>query len=122
MTDKAATAQGGANPFKRLAYVYIGTSDYDADHEFYEKRLGADVVWELGSSARVAAFDLCGEPYLLLATPVRQQAAIYEVDDLESGRGLEGSRVETGGRKVRFSTGPALTSRTGAGTNMPSCK
>src|SRR5580692_6539223 len=66
MTHKAATAQGRANPFKRLAYVYIGTSDYDADHEFYEKRLGADVVWEFRKfGARVAAFDLCGEPYLL---------------------------------------------------------
>jgi catechol 2,3-dioxygenase-like lactoylglutathione lyase family enzyme len=49
--------------FKRLVYVYVGTSDYSADYDFYKNVLGAERVWEFERfGAKVAAFDLCGEP------------------------------------------------------------
>ena len=73
------------NPFKRLVYVYVGTSDYDADYEFYKNVLGARRVWEFKNfGARVAAFDLCGEPFLLIADHVKapSKRLIYEVDDI----------------------------------------
>ncbi len=55
------------NVFKRLIYIYIGTSKYDADYGFYKDVLGAKRIWEFKDfGARVAAFDLCGEPYLLI--------------------------------------------------------
>ena len=75
----------GPSPFKRLAYIYVGTSDYDEDYRFYRTIVGARVVWERKAfGARVAAFDLCGEPYLLLADHVKapSKRLIFEVDDL----------------------------------------
>jgi hypothetical protein len=113
MTKMAAPVQGGSsNPFKRLAYVYIATSNYDDDHEFYEKRLGAAVVWEFSEfGARVAAFDLCGEPYLLLADHVRapSKRLIYEVDDLDgAARELEGRGWSPDGGRFEVPDGPCI--------------
>ena len=113
MTNKAAPVQGrSSNPFKRLVYVYIGTSNYDDDHEFYEKRLGAAVVWEFKEfGARVAAFDLCGEPYLLLADHVRapSKRLIYEVDDLdEAAQELEGRGWTPDGGTFEIPDGPCI--------------
>ena len=72
--------------FKKLAYIYVGTSDYKADFNFYSKVLGARLVWEFKEfDARVAAFDLCGEPYLLLADHVKSPSkrVMYAVDDIK---------------------------------------
>jgi len=74
------------SPFKRLAYVYVGTSDFEGDLEYYGQTLGGKLLWNRkGFGARVAAFDLCGEPYLLLADHVKPPSTrlIYEVEDLE---------------------------------------
>ena len=61
-----------ANPFKKLVYVYTGTSNFDKDVDFYQNKLGARLVWNRqGFGARVAAFDLCGEPFLLIADHVK---------------------------------------------------
>ena len=71
--------------FKRLAYIYVGTSDYRSDCDFYENILGAKRVWEFEEfGARVAAFNLCGEPFLLIADHVKapSKRLIYEVDDI----------------------------------------
>jgi len=68
-----------------LVYVYVGTSDYKADYDFYMNRLGAELVWEFEEfGAKVAAFNLCGEPFLLIADHVRapSKRLIYEVDDI----------------------------------------
>ena len=72
MTKGDAAVKEGANPFKKLVYVYIGTSSFDGDLDFYGNKLGAKRVWNRRAfGARVAAFDLCGEPYLLLADHVK---------------------------------------------------
>ena len=86
MTKGKAAGAKTANPLKRLAYIYVGTSSFDEDHDSCEKKLGAHLVWEFEEfGARVAAFDLCGEPYLLLADHVEapSKRLIYEVDDLD---------------------------------------
>ncbi len=77
---------GPANPFKRLVYVYVGTSDFEADFDFYHRKLGARLVWDRRAfGARVAAFDLCGEPYLLIADHVvsPSKRLIYQVEDIK---------------------------------------
>src|SRR5258708_4199821 len=75
-----------SNPFIRIAYIYIGTSNYSADMHFYKDILGARLVWEFEEfGAKVAAFDLCGEPYLLIADHVHapSKRLIYEVENLK---------------------------------------
>jgi hypothetical protein len=103
--SNAAPAKKEANPFKRLVYIYIGTSNFDGDLDYYGNRLGARLLWNLKDfGARVAAFDLCGEPYLLISDHVKapSKRLIYEVEDLDravgelKGRGWEpeGGRFE----------------------------
>lgn len=57
-----------------------------ADCDFYQNILGARKVWEFSEfGARVVAFDLCGEPYLLIADHIKapSKRLIYEVADLK---------------------------------------
>jgi hypothetical protein len=57
-----------ANPFKRLVYVYIGTSSFDADLDFYENKLRASssgIGRPLGRGSRLstsAASRICCSP------------------------------------------------------------
>ena len=101
-----------ANPFKRLVYVYIGTSSFDEDRVFYEKKLGAELLWEFKEfGARVAAFDLCGEPYLLLADHVKapSKRLIYEVDSLQAAADLlRGRGWEPEGGSFEVPDGPCM--------------
>ncbi len=107
-----APAKEPANPFKKLVYVYIGTSKYDADHDFYRKRLGAKLLWEFSDfGARVAGFDLCGEPYLLIADHVKapSKRLIYEVEDLEvAAETLKGRGWKPDGGGFEVPDGPCL--------------
>jgi catechol 2,3-dioxygenase-like lactoylglutathione lyase family enzyme len=101
-----------ANPFRRLVYVYIGTSSFDEDRDFYANTLGAALVWEFKEfGARVAAFDLCGEPYLLIADHVKapSKRLIYEVDDLEEAADvLKGRGWEPDGASFEIPDGPCM--------------
>jgi catechol 2,3-dioxygenase-like lactoylglutathione lyase family enzyme len=109
---KAAAVRERANPFKRLVYIYIGTSNFDEDHDFYENKLGARLVWEFKEfGARVAAFDLCGEPYMLLADHVKapSKRLIYEVEDLdEAVRELKARGWEPEGGSFEIPDGPCV--------------
>jgi hypothetical protein len=111
MTKGNATVKG-ANPFKKLVYVYIGTSSFDVDLDFYENRLGAKLLWNRKAfGARVAAFDLCGEPYLLLADHVRapSKRLIYEVEDLEeAAKELKGRGWKPEGDSFEIPDGPCI--------------
>lgn len=106
--------------FKRLAYVYVGTSDFDGDLRYYRDTLGAKLLWNrTGFGARVAAFDLCGEPYLLIADHIKppSKRLIYEVEDLEeAARALKGRGREPQGEGSRSQTALATTLRTRAAT------
>ncbi len=98
------------------------TSNFDDDLAFYEKKLGAKLVWNRRAfGARVAAFDLCGEPYLLIADHVKapSKRLIYEVDDLEeAARDLKARGWKPDGGSFDAPTAHATTSGTRAGTNM----
>ena len=99
-------------PFKRLAYVYVGTADYDADHRFYKDVLGGRLVWEFKEfGARVAAFDLAGEPYILIADHVKtpSKRLIYEVDDLAAAMNeLKVKGWKTDGDEFEIPDGPCV--------------
>jgi catechol 2,3-dioxygenase-like lactoylglutathione lyase family enzyme len=107
------------HPFKRLAYVYVGTSDFERDLDYYENKLGARLVWNLKAfGARVAAFDLSGEPYLLLADHVKapSKRLIYEVDDLEdAARELRRHGWEPDGGRFEIPDGPCIRFKDASG-------
>jgi predicted enzyme related to lactoylglutathione lyase len=102
----------GANTFKRLVYVYIGTSNFEKDRDFYENMLGAKLLWNLKDfGARVAAFDLCGEPYLLIADHVKapSKRLIYQVEDLEeAAKDLKGRGWKAEGGSFEIPDGPCM--------------
>jgi hypothetical protein len=110
--SKAAPAKEKANPFKRLVYVYIGTSKSDEDHDFYENKLGARLLWEFRDfGARVAGFDLCGEPYLLIADHVKapSKRLIFEVEDLQAAAdALKARGWEADGDSFEIPDGPCI--------------
>ena len=101
-----------ASLFKRIAYIYIGTKDFEADRDFYHKMLGARKVWEFKEfGARVAAFDLCGEPYLLIADHVKapSKRLIFEVASLsEAADVLQMRGWKPDGGQFEIPDGPCL--------------
>jgi catechol 2,3-dioxygenase-like lactoylglutathione lyase family enzyme len=98
--------------FKRIAYIYIGTSNYDADRNFYKEILGARLVWEFKEfGAKVAAFDLSGEPYLLIAdhVPAPSKRLIYEVENiLEAEKELKARGWKPEGSNFEIPDGPCI--------------
>jgi hypothetical protein len=105
--------------FKRLAYVYIGTTNYAGDYSFYKNILGGKLVWEFEEfGAKVAAFDLCGEPYLLIADHVKapSKRLIYEVADIEkASTELKRRGLIPDGNKFEIPDGPCLNFRDNSG-------
>ena len=105
--------------FKRIAYVYIGTKDFESDRNFYHKVLGARKVWEFKEfGARVAAFDLCGEPYLLIADHVKapSKRLIFEVASLaEASSALKKRGWKPDGGQFEIPDGPCLNFADGSG-------
>ena len=98
--------------FKRLIYVYVGTSDYKADYDFYRNTLGAELVWEFEEfGAKVAAFNICGEPFLLIADHVGapSKRLIYEVDDITAAANeLKARGWKADGPKFEVPDGPCI--------------
>lgn len=109
---KVSKKAAETGPLKRLVYVYVGTSRFDADLAFYRDKLGAELLWNLeGFGARVAAFDLCGEPYLVIADHVKapSKRLIYEVEDLdEAAERLEARGWKPEGGRFEIPDGPCL--------------
>ena len=98
--------------FERLAYIYVGTSDYDSDYNFYKNVLAAELVWEFEEfGAKVAAFSLCGEPYVLIADHVHapSKRLIYEVKDIDSvAKELKSRGWKADGTKFEVPDGPCI--------------
>ena len=89
-------------PLGELKYLYVGTSRFDEDLEFYGTVLGAEKVWHFEEfGARVAAFRVAQGPLLLLADhrPAPSCLPVFAVSDLDAAvRELEGRgwRPESG--------------------------
>ncbi|HEY6161196.1 MAG TPA: VOC family protein [Bacteroidia bacterium] len=100
------------NIFLRLVYIYIGTNDYKTDFNYYKNILGARLVWEkTGFGAQVAAFDLCGEPYLLIADHIKAPAKrlIYAVKNIRDAKKvLESRGWKAEGEIFEVPDGPCL--------------
>jgi predicted enzyme related to lactoylglutathione lyase len=74
-------------PLGKLAYLDVGTADFERDRAYYEKTLGAERAWAFHAfGARVAAFRLCEGPLVLLADhrPAPSCLPIIAVADLEA--------------------------------------
>jgi catechol 2,3-dioxygenase-like lactoylglutathione lyase family enzyme len=77
----------GPSGFGACAYLYVGTNDVSASLDFYQRGLGADLVWRFHAfGTDVAAVRVTGGgPLLLLAghRPVPSCLPIWTVPDLE---------------------------------------
>lgn len=76
-----------AQPPAILRYLYMGTSDFDRDLDYYTRLLEGKKVWAFAAfGARVAALRLWRGPLLLLADhrPAPSCMPIFEVEDLDA--------------------------------------
>jgi predicted enzyme related to lactoylglutathione lyase len=98
--------------FKRLVYIYTATNNYSADYHFYKNILGAKLIWEFENfGAKVAAFDLCGEPYLLIADHVQapSKRLLYEVENINTAaEKLKSRGWKPDGKKFEVPDGPCI--------------
>ena len=91
-----------APPLGDLKYLYVGTSRFDEDLEFYRDVLGAEEVWNFEEfGARVAAFRVAAGPLLLIADhrPAPSCLPVFGVDDLDAavaGLKARGWRADSG--------------------------
>jgi predicted enzyme related to lactoylglutathione lyase len=96
----------------RLAYLYVGSRDVDADLAFYRDRLGAEVVWDIeGIETHVAAVRLGEGPLVLLADhrPAPSVLPIWAVDDLDAAAATLAAAGWTKSlRRVEVPDGPIL--------------
>jgi catechol 2,3-dioxygenase-like lactoylglutathione lyase family enzyme len=71
--------------FSKMAFLYVGSDDFEADFHFYRDVLGAQLVWGFDRfGAKVAAFKLGDSPLILIADHLSAPSTmpIFEVGDL----------------------------------------
>jgi predicted enzyme related to lactoylglutathione lyase len=71
--------------FLRMAFLYVGSADFDTDFHFYRHVLSAQLVWGFDRfGAKVAAFKLGDGPLILIANHLSAPSTmpIFEVGDL----------------------------------------
>src|SRR5437870_9730201 len=97
-------------PLGRLQYLYVGTSDFKRDLDYYTNVLGAAVLWNYKEfGANVAGLRLSEGPQYLLADhrPAPSCLPLFEVRDWRPPRRNCGPRVRSrGGESSRFHRGP----------------
>ena len=94
----------------KLGYLYIGTSDFKRDLEYYTKVLGAKVLWNYHEfDASVAGLRLGEGPQYLLADhrPAPSCLPLFEVEDLKAtAKGLRARGWKPDGESVEIPPGP----------------
>ena len=73
------------NLFQKMAFLYVGSADFDADTHFYREVLGAEMVWAFDAfDAKVAAFKLGDSPLILIADHLTAPGTMpmFEVNNL----------------------------------------
>jgi predicted enzyme related to lactoylglutathione lyase len=100
----------------------MGTANYNSDYNFYKNVLGAELVWEFEDfGAKVAAFNLCGEPYLLIADHVHapSKRLIFEVDNIDKAeRELQSRGWKPDSGKFEVLDGPCINFKDESGNEF----
>jgi hypothetical protein len=96
----------------RLIYLYVGSTDVEADLSLYVDRLGGEVVWRVSSGgAEVAAVRLGEGPLVLLADhrPPTSTIQIWAVPSLdEEVERMTAAGWSANGHTVEVPDGPCL--------------
>lgn len=74
-------------PFKNLAYLYMGSKDYEATVEYYLEVLKSEKVWDFDRfGAKVTALKLSHGPLVLVSNHRKAPSCqpVFEVDDLST--------------------------------------
>jgi hypothetical protein len=111
-----------AAPFGRLAYLYVGTSDFKRDLEYYTDVLEAKVLWNYNEfGANVAGLRLSDGPQFLLADhrPAPSCLPLFEVKDLKAtAKELKGRGWKPEGRSVEIPPGPCYVFKDPSGNPL----
>jgi len=111
-----------ADSFGKLAYLYVGTSDFERDLAYYTKVLGADVLWRYEEfGAKVAGLRLCEGPQYLLADhrPAPSCLPLFEVKDLKAAaKELRTRGWKSEGRPFEIPPGPCYTFKDPSGNPL----
>jgi predicted enzyme related to lactoylglutathione lyase len=94
--------------FSKMAFLYVGSADFEADFHFYRDVLGATLVWGFDRfGAKVAAFELGDSPLILIADHLVAPSTmpIFEVDDLALAVEQLTARGWTDDRKIEMPNG-----------------
>lgn len=101
-----------AYPFRQLAYLYVGTADFDRDLTYYTKVLGAQLLWNYKEfGARVAGLRLCEGPQVLLADhrPAPSCLPLFEVANLkDTSKDLRSRGWKAEGKPFEIPPGPCV--------------
>lgn len=108
--------------FEQLDFVYMPSRDVAADAEYFERVLGARLLFSIdGMGTRVAMLAIApGPPRLLLADHLAGDAPIlvYRVADLPATMKALASRGWNGERSLEIPQGPCSSFRTPGGQRL----
>jgi len=111
-----------AAPFGKLLYLYVGTSDFERDLEYYTKVLGAKVVWNQHAfGAKVAALRLCeGTQYLLADHRTAPSILpLFEVQELKAkAKQLRSRGWKSEGRSFEVPPDPCMVFKDPSGNEL----
>jgi catechol 2,3-dioxygenase-like lactoylglutathione lyase family enzyme len=106
----------------KLGYLYVGTSDFKRDLEYYTKVLGAEILWNYHEfGANVAGLRLGEGPQYLLADhrPSPSCLPLFEVEDLNAtAKGLRTRGWKPEGKSVEIPPGPCYVFRDPSGNPL----
>src|SRR5262245_33679989 len=109
-------------PLGELKYLYVGTSRFEEDLEYYGDVLGAEKVWHFEEyGARVAAFRVAAGPLVLIAAPRPAPSClpIFAVGDLDATRReLEGRGWRPEAGPIEIPDGPCYLFRDRSGNQL----
>jgi catechol 2,3-dioxygenase-like lactoylglutathione lyase family enzyme len=109
-------------PLGRLEYLYVGTSDFEADLAFYRDVVGAEVVWNFEAfGARVAAFRVSEGPLFLVADhrPAPSCLPVFGVPDIDAAEvELRARGWEPEGERFGIPDGPCYLFKDRSGNQL----
>ena len=109
-------------PFERLDFLYTPSTDVAADLEYFERVLGAEVIFAIDDGGtRVAALRVAADGPLVLFTDHlgdQRPIAIYRVGDLDAAVDELTGRGWTPERALEIPHGPCRTFRAPGGHRL----